>query len=198
MVATLRPRRLNEGFSMRLVTILLATAALAACNKAPEVEMTNATPQEVANKMKESGVASEMRQPGQWSTTIELVDFQAPGMPPEMLAQMKAQMGSGQKQERCVTKEEVEKLDAFIGQNNANCVFETYKVGNGTIEGKASCKPGGMTQTMTMKGTYSKTKSDMTMTSQITGAPPPMGNAKTVMNVKSERIGDCAAPKAAG
>ncbi|MEO8618321.1 MAG: DUF3617 domain-containing protein [Sphingomicrobium sp.] len=183
---------------MRLVTIMLATAALAACNKAPEVELTNASPQEVANKMKESGVASEMRQPGLWATTIELVDFQAPGMPPEMLSRMRTQMGSGQKQERCVTKEEVEKLDAFIGQNNANCVFEKYKVSAGQIDGKATCKPGGMTQTMTMKGTYSKTKSDMTMTSELTGAPPPMGNAKTIMNVKSERVGDCDAKTAAG
>ncbi len=186
---------------MRLVTIMLATAALAACNKAPEVELTNATPQEVATKMKESGVASDMRQPGLWSTTIELVDFQAPGMPPEMLDRMKSQMGSGQKQERCVTQAEVDKLDAFIGQNNANCVFEKYSVGGGKIEGKATCKPGGMTQTMTMKGTYTKTKSDMTMTSELTGAPPPMGNAKTVMNVKAERVGDCdapAAPAAAG
>jgi hypothetical protein len=184
---------------MRFPAILIATAALAACSSEPAVDLTNASPEQVANAMKESGVATDMRQPGQWASTMTLVSIDAPGMPPEALQMMKAQMGSGQRQERCVTQAEVDKLDQFIGQNNANCVFETYKVGGGKIEGKAKCSPGqGITQTMTMNGTYSNTTSDMTMTSEISGAPPPMGNAKTVMNVKSERIGECTAAPAAG
>lgn len=183
---------LNKETPMRFPVIFLAATVLAACSNESSVELTNATPAEVANAMKESGAASDMRQPGLWASTMTLVDMQAPGMPAEALQMMKSQMGSGQRQERCVTPEEVEKLDQFVGQNNANCTFETYKVGGGKLEGKATCKPAeGVTQTMTMTGTYTKTASDMTMTSEITGAPPPMGNAKTVMSVKSERIGDC-------
>ncbi len=184
---------------MRLSIILLAAAAVASCSSEPAVELTNATPEEVAAKMKESGIASDMRQPGLWATTMTVTEMNVPGMPPEMVERMKATIGAGQRQEVCVTQAEIDKLDSFIGQNNANCTFESYKVGGGKIAGKATCKPTPeMTQTMTMDGTYTKTTSDMTMKSEITGGPPQMSGTKTTMNVKSERVGDCPAEPKAG
>ena len=183
---------------MRLPLVLLAATLAAACNKEADVDLTNATPEQVANAMKESGIASDMRQPGLWATTMTVTDMQVPGMPPEMVERMKQTLGAGQRQEVCVTQAEIDKLDSFIGQNNAKCTFENYKVGGGKVAGKATCKPNAeMTQTMTMQGTYTKTTSDMTMTSQITGGPPQMNGATTTMNVKSERVGECpSAPKA--
>lgn len=184
---------------MRLPLILFAASVTAACSSEPDVDLTNATPEQVANAMKESGIASDMRQPGLWATTMSVTDMQVPGMPPEMVERMKQTIGAGQRQEVCVTQAEIEKLDSFIGQNNANCTFDTYKVGGGKVSGKATCKPTPeMTQTMTMSGTYTKTTSDMTMTSEITGGAPQMNGTKTTMNVKSERVGDCPAQPKAG
>ncbi len=184
---------------MRLPTLLFAAAFVASCSNEPDVELTNATPEEVAAKMKESGIASDMRQPGMWATTMTVTEMTVPGMPPEMVERMKATIGTGQRQEVCVTQAEIDKVDSFIGQNNANCTFESYKVGGGKVAGKATCKPSPeMSQTMTMAGTYTKTTSDMTMTSEITGGPPEMSGTKTTMNIKSERVGDCPAEPKAG
>lgn len=184
---------------MRLPLVLLAATLAAACNKETDVDLTNATPEQVANAMKESGIASDMRQPGLWATTMTVTDMQVPGMPPEMVERMKQTLGAGQRQEVCVTQAEIDKLDSFIGQNNANCTFNSYKVGGGKIAGKATCKPTPeVTQTMTMSGSYTKTTSDMTMTSELTGGPAQMNGTKTTMNVKSERVGDCPSQPKAG
>ena len=99
---------------MRLPLVLLAATLAAACNKEADVDLTNATPEQVANAMKESGIASDMRQPGLWATTMTVTDMQVPGMPPEMVERMKQTLGAGQRQEVCVTQAEIDKLDSFI------------------------------------------------------------------------------------
>ena len=53
---------------MRFVALaFIATAALglAACDQ-PDVDLTNATPAEVAKAMKDSGVTRSMVRPGKW------------------------------------------------------------------------------------------------------------------------------------
>ena len=52
---------------MRIFSLaLLATTALglAACDKGPQVDLTNATPAEVAKAMKDSGATRTMVRPG--------------------------------------------------------------------------------------------------------------------------------------
>lgn len=175
---------------MRLA-LLAPVLVLAACDSGPEMSVENATPEEVAAKMKESGVATDLRKPGRWKYTTTIVDVQSPSMPAEMLEQMRTMMGNGQTMERCVTQDEIDKVDAFVGQNDSNCTFEKYEVGGGTVSGKARCEQGGMKQVMTMDGSYTPSSSDMTITSEMSGGPGPAGDVKMKMNIKSERVGDC-------
>lgn len=187
---------------MRRYLFVLPLLAFAACDRGPQVSIENATPEEVAAEMKKSGVAEELRKPGQWSTTMSVVEIEAPGMPPEALDQMRRMMGNGQTTERCVTEEELKQVESFIGQNNANCRFEHYRVSGGQIDGKARCRQGGVNQQMTMNGSFTADSSDMTIRSETSGGAPGQ-NVNVTMNIKSKRLGDCAAaappaPPAAG
>jgi len=184
---------------MRRLAIAISLLALAACSKEPEVSVENATPEEVAAEMKKSGVAEDLRKPGQWETTMTVAQIEAPGMPPDALEQMRSMMGNGQKTARCVTAEELKQVDSFIGQNNANCVFDHYRVASGKIDGKATCTQGVAKQLMTMNGEFTENSSDMTIRSETSGGPPGQ-NMTVTMNIKSKRLGECqastpAAPK---
>jgi hypothetical protein len=177
---------------MRRLALLVPALLLAACDSKPEVSMENATPEQVAAEMKKSGVAEDLRKPGQWSTTMTVAQIEAPGMPPEALKQMQTMMGNGQTTERCVTAEELKQVDSFIGQNNANCVFDHYRVSGGKIDGKATCTQGAVKQLMTMNGDFNESSSDMTIRSETNGGPPGQ-NMTVTMNIKSKRLGECQA-----
>jgi hypothetical protein len=177
---------------MRRLALLVPALLLAACDSKPEVSVENATPEEVAAEMKKSGVAQDLRKPGQWSTTMTIAQIEAPGMPPEALNQMRTMMGNGQTTERCVTAEELKQVDSFIGQNNANCVFDHYRVSGGKIDGKATCTQGAVKQMMTMNGDFTENSSDMTIRSETRGGPPGQ-NMTVTMNIKSQRKGECQA-----
>ncbi len=188
-------------------SIVLASAiVLTACDSGPKVSIENATPEEVAAEMKKSGVAEQLRKPGQWQTTMSVVNVEAPGMPPEAVGQMRQMMGNGQTTERCVTEAELKQVESFIGQNNANCVFDHYRVSGGKIDGKAKCTQGPVNQNMAMNGSFTSDSSHMTIRSESSGGPPGQ-NMKVTMNIKSKRLGECkpgapptapAAPAAAG
>ena len=177
---------------MRRLAIFMPLLALAACEKKAEVSVENATPEQVAAEMKKSGVAEDLRKPGQWSTTMTIAEVEAPGMPAEALNQMRTMMGNGQTTERCVTAEELKQVDSFIGQNNANCVFDHYRVSGGKIDGKATCTQGAVKQMMTMNGDFTEDSSDMTIRSETRGGPPGQ-NMTVTMNIKSQRKGECQA-----
>lgn len=183
---------------MRRLVFALPLLALAACDTGPKVSVENATPEEVAAEMKKSGVAEQLRKPGQWQTTMSVVSIEAPGMPPEAVGQMRQMMGNGQSTERCVTEEELKQVESFIGQNNANCRFDHYRVSAGKIDGKAKCSQGPVNQLMTMNGSFTTDSSDMTIRSESSGGPPGQ-NMKVTMNIKSKRLGECkpAAPATA-
>lgn len=175
---------------MRRLAIAVSCLALAACDSGPKVSIENATPEEVAAEMKKSGVAEELRKPGQWQTTMAIASIDAPGMPPEAVDQMRQMMGNGQTTERCVTEEELKEVESFIGQNNANCRFEHYRVSGGKIDGKANCSQGAVNQQMTMNGSFTSDSSDMTIRSETKGGPPGQ-NMTVTMNIKSKRLGEC-------
>ena len=181
---------------MRRLALAIPLLALAACGKEPEVSVENATPEQVAAEMKKSGVAEDLRKPGQWETTMTVAKIEAPGMPPEALAQMQQMMGNGQTTERCVTAEELKQVDSFVGQNSANCVFDHYRVAGGKIDGKAQCTQGAVKQTMTMNGSFTADSSDMTIRSETSGGPPGQ-NMNVTMNIKSKRLGECTGAPAA-
>ena len=168
--------------------LVLASAAIAACDRSPSVEVTNASPDQVAKAVKESGIAEELQQPGKWVVRASLVDIKAPGMPPEQLNMMKNMMAKAEPVERCVTAEDLKEATAFLDKNPTGCTFSHYRLGGGKLDGEARCKMGEMSQHMVMKGTYTKDTTETTMTNEITGGPQAM---TMTLNVKAQRLGPC-------
>ena len=184
---------------MRLVAFaLIATAALGltACDRGPEVDLTNATPAEVAKAMKESGTTRSMVRPGKWSSTVSILEMNSPGMAPEMQAQMKAQLGQPRTVEACLTADQVDNPERMLGNVPATCKYDRYTMGNGKMNGTMRCEQNGMVQQMTVAGTYKDDSYSLTIdnkTSVPAGAVAgqPAGTMSMKMKIDSRRLGEC-------
>lgn len=184
---------------MRLVPLAFlatATIGLAACDRGPEVDLTNATPAEVAKAMKESGATRVMVSPGKWSSTVAVLEMNNPGMPAEMQAMMKQRIGQPQTVEACLTAEQVDNPERMLGQIPASCRYDRYTMGDGKMDGKLRCETNGMKQEMSVAGTYSKDQYSITIDNKTTmpAGAVPGGQAGTMsmkMKVDSKRLGDC-------
>lgn len=184
---------------MRLSTFaLLASAALglAACDKSPEVDLTNATPAEVAKAMKDSGTTRSMVRPGKWSSSVSILEMNNPGIPPEMQAQMKQQLGQPRTVEACLTADQVDNPERMIGNVPATCKYDRYTMGDGKMNGTMRCEHNGMVQEMTVAGTYSDDQYSLiidnkTSIPQGAVAGQPAGTMSMKMKVESRRLGEC-------
>ena len=184
---------------MRLfTTFVLATTALglAACDSGPDVDLTNATPAEVAKAMKDSGATRSMVRPGKWSSTVAVLEMNSPGMPPEMQAMMKQRIGQPQTVEACLTAEQVDNPERMLGQIPASCRYDRYVMGGGKMDGKLRCDVNGMKQEMSVAGTYSDDQYSLTIDNRtsapagaVAGAPAASMSMK--MKVDSKRLGEC-------
>nr|WP_294850458.1 DUF3617 domain-containing protein [uncultured Sphingomonas sp.] len=176
---------------MKIVICALSLLALAACNKEPSVKIDNASAEEVAKQLKESGVAETLMTPGQWEYTMTIMDLSAPGMPTNAVEQMKRMMGHNRVVDKCVTEADVKKVDAAMGEIPKHCTYDHYEIGGGKIDGAMTCSNAGVTQKTRMSGSYTSESSDVTATSETSGASGPMGNMTVTMNMKGKRIGAC-------
>ncbi len=179
---------------MAMAATLGVLALLAACGR-EEVSLENATANEVAEAVKDSGLGEMKPKPGKWEYSMTMVELDAPGMPAELAAQMRERMSATRLTNKCLTAADVEKFDAYVGEMPGGCTFEHYKASAGKLDAKLNCQQQGMTQQMTMAGTYSPTASDMTMTSKASGTGP-MGAMTMTMAMKGKRVGDCEAEPA--
>jgi len=175
---------------MRTILIALPLIALAGCNKEPSVDVRNATPEEVAQKVRESGAEFNIT-PGKWQYAMTLVDMSAPGMPPAAVERMKQVMSRSKVVDKCLTPADVKDARATMGETPGNCKFDHYTMNGGSIDGQMICQHNGMTQDMTIKGTYAATETDVTVVSKTSGGSSPMGDMAMTMNMKGKRVGDC-------
>ncbi|MEO7409704.1 MAG: DUF3617 domain-containing protein [Sphingomicrobium sp.] len=184
---------------MRLVPLALlasATLALAACDRGPQVDLTNASPAEVAKAMKDSGATRSMVRPGKWSSTVAILEMNSPGMPPEMQAMMKQRIGQPQTVEACLTADQVDNPERMLGQIPASCRYDRYTMGSGKMDGKLRCDVNGMKQEMSVAGTYSDDQYSLIIDNK-TSAPAgavagqPAGSMSMKMKVDSRRLGEC-------
>lgn len=172
--------------------LLLAPLALAACNSGPSVEATNASAEEVANKVAASGAAPQLS-PGRWEGTVNIVSMEIPGMPPEAAAKMKSAMGTGQPFNSCLTPEQAKKpaADFFTG-GQKDCTYEKFSMDSGKLDAKMQCKTGGMTVDMTMDGKFASDSFQLAMTSKSAGMPGQPMSAHTMnMKMEARRTGEC-------
>ena len=64
--------------------VMVPALMIAACNKGPQVDLHNASANEVSKEVQQSGVMSSdtLVQPGLWESKVSVLDMTMPGIPP--------------------------------------------------------------------------------------------------------------------
>lgn len=180
---------------MKRAALLIACALpLAACNKSPKVDLKNATGNQVAQAVKQSGVMSgdTMVEPGLWQSKVAVLEMNIPGMPAQFADRMKQSMAARQHQTttHCLTKEDVKRpKEGFFAGGDKSCHYAHFTMGGGKIDIQMVCKQEESTQTTDMSGTYTPTSYSMDMSSHGSGGGQAGMTMK--MHVDSQRIGEC-------
>ena len=182
---------------MRYCLTIMLSAALAACNNDPGIDERNASVEEVAQKVRESGNGT-LFSPGKWQTRVTVKEMNIPGMPPGMQGQMKQMLAQRQNvvSETCLTPEEAKRPGAkfFTGKDSSNCRYDRFTMRGGKVDAVMRCEGGGPgTMVMTMSGTYTPTESTTNMDMQVRG---PEGSMQMKALTENKRIGDCTGAEA--
>lgn len=174
-----------------MTSLAVAALALAGCKKEAGPEGEGKSLAEAAQE------ASSLPkpQPGLYRSTVTLVSVEAPGMPPEAVAQMKSMFAQKQSgTEYCLTPDDAAKgYEERVKQMSGkpDCAFDHYSADGGKLDAKLTCKTPEGKSVMAMQGTMTPTGSDVTMSMDQSGGGMPGGGMKMTMNVKSARVGDC-------
>lgn len=178
------------GNIMRAIHALpmLAAIMLAACGGSEEKAAGGLSKEEVAA---EASTAIKP-QPGQYTSTVELLAFDVPGLTGPMMEQMKVQAQSGLAQGNsfCLTPDKADPKAMLQNIAESDCTFNQFDVNGTAITADMVCKGnGGPEGHVQMDGTMTANGSVMTMAMQQS-----MGNMGVVnmkMRVTSKRTGDC-------
>lgn len=184
---------ISAGFSAA------ALLALSACGKSDDGAGAGSGAKQSAEQ-----VASEMKkvslQPGEWETTVEIVDVQMEGAPKGMPAgAMDAMKGRKTVTKNCVTPEQAANpnADFLTAQKDSKCTYSGFEMSGGMIKGAVSCPGGeGGTAEVAMKGIYTPTSYTMTMemdSAGMGGASAPGMKMHMKMKSSGKRIGECPA-----
>lgn len=176
---------------MRLIFVLplALVGLLAACDNAAEA------PKTVEDAARQAA-SLEKPKPGKYSSSVKVLEFDIPGLPPAQADQMKNMMGglASQTHEFCLTAEEVAKgYEEMVRKSTeGNCTFEKFDASTNKLDARMSCEMDeGMKADVTLQGTMGATRSQMVMEIDQTAPGVPGGAIHTKMEVNNERIGDC-------
>ena len=176
-------------------TIVLMTCAviLASCNKGPQVNVTNATGNKVAQAVTQSGVMAggSMLQPGEWQSRVKIEQMEIPGMSPELEGRMKQMVPTDKADpsNHCITEAEVKKPKADFFGADKSCTYDHFTMGGGKIDIAMVCHRDGGTQTSTANGTYTPTTYSADIESRTTAGR--RAGAVIRIHADSQRIGEC-------
>jgi hypothetical protein len=176
-----------------IVIVIAGAAALAACNK-PAVDEKNASVAEVANAVRESGVANEsFLKAGQWQVKATVEEMNMPGLPAEAQAQIKQTMvrAAANTFEYCLTEEEAKRPAGkfFTGKDTNQCRYDHFQLGGGKFDAAMRCEEQGHVQTMKMNGTYSPDNYTTHVEMNVEGGP--QGSVTMKMRSEAKRVGQC-------
>ena len=176
------------------VCVLASLMCLSACNKGPKVDLHNATGNEVAQAVKQSGIISgdTMVEPGLWQSKVAIQEMNIPGLPAEYAAKMKQTMAerSQETSRHCLTQADVKRPKAdFFGSQDKSCKYQHFTMGDGKIDIQMACDREGSSMTMNMTGTYTPTSYAMDMSSTASGGSQQGMSMK--MHIDSNRVGEC-------
>ena len=175
------------------VCVVASILCLAACNKGPTVELKNATGNQVADAVKESGVmrSDAMIQPGLWQSKTTVQEMNMPGIPAQFAAQMKQSMAAHRNEasSHCVKPEDVKKpKENFFGADKS-CRYDHFTMGGGEIDVAMVCHEEETTQNMSIKGTYTPTS--YSFDSSMTASGGRESGMSMKMHVDANRVGEC-------
>ena len=174
------------------VCVAATLLSLAGCNRSPSVDAQNATPEEVAAKVKASGLDTVVIKPGLWQSQVTIGEMNVPGAPPEMTASMRGK--TSEQRTYCLTAEEAKKpSENFFAGNKNECRYDHFTMGGGKIDAAMRCTHGQLTQSANLKGTYTPDTYQMAMDTKVEGGPQEMAGMSMSMKVDSKRIGECSA-----
>lgn len=149
-----------------------------------------------------AAAARELKQiePGEYENSISITRFELPGLPPEMLAEVRRQMEQTMavQTRACITPEEAaggreERMRKLV-EGNGDCRVDSITVDGDAIEGRMLCRTdNGANGTMTFTGTMAADRSDIAIATQLSEPGKPESTARIDMRVVSRRVGDCTA-----
>ena len=172
--------------------VMLPALMTASCNKGPEVDLRNATGNQVSEAVKQSGMmtSDQMIEPGLWQSKVSVLEMNIPGIPAQYAEKMKASIAEHRNEasSHCVTPEQVKKPKEDFFGGDKSCRYEHFTMGGGKIDIQMVCKEEGTTQTTNMTGSYTPTSYSMDMSSS---GSAPQGAMSMKMHVDSKRIGEC-------
>lgn len=181
---------------MRMIHTLPVAAAilLAACGGDADTDGDGAVS---GDEIAAEAAGLVQPRPGQYRTSLELIEFDVPGMPEGAKEQMQEIFASGLAEGNtfCMTEAEAaengpEEMVKNLAESD--CTMNSFNVSGNKVTADMQCaSEGGGTSTVKMDGTMTAESSSMTM--DMSQEMPNVGQTKMKMRVNSERIGDCAA-----
>lgn len=163
--------------------------ALAACNdKAPSADAGGSVPSEQVAAAARDFVRPE---PGLYRSTVEFLEVDIPGAPPQAAEMIRQSSGQGQVSEYCLTAADVEKgfEESLRKSQRGDCDYKRFDVDGRKVDAVMVCSEQGRSVEMTLSGTGDATSSDMSMTMKMDMGQ--MGSGTIKARSRSERIGAC-------
>jgi len=174
-------RLFKGGFDMKpAVAAAMSMLCLTACNKGPEVNLHNASANQVAQAVKQSGTLA----------SDSVLEMNIPGMAPQFAEKMKQSIAESRNQssKQCITEAEVKKPNEdFFGAGKA-CHYAHFAMGAGKIDIQMVCREESMTHTTNLSGSYTPTTYSLDMSTIGSG---PQSGMTMKMHVDAQRIGEC-------
>ena len=127
-------------------------------------------------------------QSGKYSVSMTMVSADLPSLPPDMINVIKQTFE--ETRTICLTDKEAREgfRDAMRKTQDGDCSFDRFSASGGTIDAKMTCMTQDDPMVMTIKGTGTKTSSDVMMQMSGNMGPEP---GSISMRVVRKRIGDC-------
>jgi hypothetical protein len=173
--------------------LAVSLCALAACGS------ETSEPRTADEVIAEAGQLEAPR-PGQYETSVEVIEFSIPGLPPQQAEQMKSMMGQmgARTSAYCLTPEEAERgFEESVrkmteGTGDMKCEFARFAVDGGELDAALTCTgPQGMDAEIELSGTAGAESSAMRMKMVQKAAMIPGGEMRVEMQTNSRRTGDC-------
>lgn len=176
---------------MRIIALpLIAAFALAACSGGADEELEG----EALSADEVAAVEADfaLPQPGQYTTTQELLEFSLPSLPEAQMAMIRQQFAAGAAQPHSYCVNEAMTREEFLSQTaESDCTVARNNGSGENIDLVLTCNAAeGVTGRVAMKGTATEDSSDLEMS--FTQPIPGAGDSTIRMRVKSQRTGDCA------